>query len=107
MSVPPELMAALQQAQGGNADAGFQAPDASQTAPPGQGGPPPGQTAENLLRHAIEFCQAAIQAEPDDQDSQELAQIIKQLYAIFSTRAKEGDQAMGGKVVPRQLRRGA
>jgi hypothetical protein len=113
MSVPAGLMEALR-AQGG----GGYAPDAGYAGlPPGQqgyAGTPPdaapadsGGSSDDLLRKGIEYIQAALQAEPDDQDSAALAQIVKELYAIFSDRNKEQDGALAGKFSPRILRRGA
>ena len=111
MSVPAGLMEALQQAQGGNADAGFAGlpPDQQGYAgsPPDQQAPDSGGSADDLLRKGIEYIQAALQAEPDDQDSQALAAIVKELYAIFSDRNKEQDGALAGKFSPRMMRRGA
>jgi hypothetical protein len=100
MSVPPELMALL---QGGNADAGYPAPDVGYAPPETQD---QGSSAEELLSQGIEILQAALQAEPDPQDSQAIAEIVKQLYAILGTRQKESDEALQGKMNPRMLRRG-
>ncbi len=48
------------------------------------------------LRAAIEHAQAALVAEPDDVDSQQLAAVVKGLYQILANRQKQTDQAMGG-----------
>lgn len=55
-----------------------------------------GGGSDPRLRDAIELLQQVLTSEPDDQDSQALAQIVKELYAILATRQKEQTQAMGG-----------
>lgn len=63
----------------------------------GEPGPGPQQMpALEHLRIAIEHAQAALQAEPDDADSQALAKIVQGLYAILANRQKEHQQLLGG-----------
>ena len=73
------------------------APPGGMEAMMGQG-PPQGPSEDPLehLRQAIEHAQAALQAEPDDADSQALAKVIQGLYAILANRQKEQQQLMGG-----------
>lgn len=66
--------------------------------PPGMAGPPQGgqppDTVE-LLRAALSYAQAALEAEPDDVDSQQLARVIQGLYQILASRQKEQEAALG------------
>lgn len=110
MSVPAGLMEAL---QGGSPDAGYGPPPDAYNAPVDAGYAPqdaaptqdPGMSAEELLQQGIEILQAALQKESDPQDSQALAEIVKQLYAIIADRQKAQDSALQGKMDPRMLRR--
>ena len=88
--MPPELLAMLS----GGMQEGMP--------PPGMGpqGPPPPEQEEDVdplehLRLAIEHAQAALVAEPDDADSQQLSKVISGLYQILAQRQKEQDQLMG------------
>jgi hypothetical protein len=81
--VPPELMQML----GG--------------APPEEEAAPELSPADHL-RAAIEHAQAALVDEPDDADSQQLAAVVKSLYAILSGRQDAEDRASGGD--PKQMR---
>lgn len=67
-----------------------------------QGGGSDGASALEHLRIALEHSQAALVNEPDDADSQELADIVRKLYAILANRQKEADTSMGGN--PQVLR---
>ena len=99
---PPGLYEALQGAQGGIPPQGMGQMQAVGQMPPGgmesQGDPGQGQgsAAVEHLRQAIEHAQAALQAEPDDADSQMLAKVIQGLYGILSNRQKEQEQLLGG-----------
>jgi hypothetical protein len=92
--LPPELLAAL---QGGG-------PGVDQGPPsPAHGD---GIDSTEHLRLAIEHAQAALVAEPDDQDSQTLSKAVSMLYGILSNRQKQQDQAMGGNpAISQTLRR--
>ena len=54
------------------------------------------QAAIEHLKQAIQHAQAALVSEPNDADSQSLADIVKQLYAIIAGRQKEDEKALGG-----------
>jgi hypothetical protein len=82
--VPPELMQML---GGGAAPEEEAAPELSPA---------------DHLRAAIEHAQAALVDEPDDADSQQLAAVVKSLYAILSGRQDAEDRASGGD--PKQMR---
>lgn len=58
------------------------------------------QAAIEHLKEAIKQAQAALVSEPNDADSQALADIVKQLYAIIAKRQKETQAAMGGPAMP-------
>jgi len=58
------------------------------------------------LRIAIEHAQMALQAEPDDIDSQQLARVIQGLYQILASRQKESESAMGMTPAMKLLARG-
>jgi hypothetical protein len=87
--------------------------------PPGPVGPPPpvgppqggpgagGSAVIDHLRQAIDHAQAALNAEPDDVDSQNLAKIVQGLYAILAGRQKEQESAMGMTPALKLLSRGA
>lgn len=64
------------------------------------------QSPADLLRQGIQKIEQALQAEPDDADSQRLAQAIQTLYAVLAARQKEEDDMLQGKLSPRALRRG-
>ena len=64
--------------------------------PTGPQGATDPRAAIEHLKQAIEHAQAALVSEPNDQDSQALAQIVKELYAIIAGRQKEDQKAMGG-----------
>ncbi|MFA5053003.1 MAG: hypothetical protein WC565_03025 [Parcubacteria group bacterium] len=81
---------------------GYAAPAPEPAAPPQS----QGMSAEDHLKVGIEHLQAALQMEPDDQDSQALAGTVQRLYAILAGRQKEQDGAMAGKLSPRMMRRG-
>ncbi len=85
---PPELMAML--GGGGGAPSG---PPPEQDLGPE---PAPQASAVDHLRQAIEHAQAALQLEPDDADSQNLAKVVQGLYAILAGRQKEHESLMGG-----------
>lgn len=86
----PEIQQMMSQAQGAPAQGGDQQDNAS---------------AADHLRAAIEHAQAALQMEPDDQDSQALASAIQALYRIVAARQKEQMDLMSGKATPRALSR--
>ena len=100
--MPPELLAMLS----GGMQEGMPPPSMGP-----QGPPPPPEEEEDVdplehLRLAIEHAQAALVAEPDDADSQQLSKVISGLYQILAQRQKEQDQLMGGGNL-RALRRTA
>lgn len=64
------------------------------------------QSPADLLREGIRKIEQALQAEPDDADSQRLATAIQTLYAVLAARQKEEDDMLQGKLSPRALRRG-
>lgn len=74
-------------------------------APQGPGGGGGGAVLDHL-RQAIEHAQAALQAEPDDVDSQQLAKIVQGLYAVLAGRQKEQESAMGMTPALKLLSRG-
>jgi hypothetical protein len=80
--IPPELLAALQGASPG--------------AGPGPDQGPPVPNPDVHLRNAIREAQAALVGEPDDADSAQLAQIVKDLYGLLAKRQNSHVQAMGG-----------
>ncbi len=85
--LPPELAGALLASGGGFGE------------PVGPPDVPPAGTGMNPVEHlraSIEHAQAALVAEPDDKDSQKLAQVIQGLYSILADRQKNSDQALGG-----------
>ena len=46
-----------------------------------------------------------LKREPDPEDSAKLAKLVADLYGLAAGRVKEADDALGGKVSPRFLRR--
>lgn len=67
---------------------------------------PPELSPLDHLRQAIEHAQAALVAEPDDADSQNLAKVVQGLYSILATRQKEEQNALGNPSLQRVLARG-
>jgi len=90
------MMAAM---LGGQAGPGGQAEPAQDT------GMDPGMDTGKSLRVALMHIQSALQDEPDDEDSQKLAKVAADLYALLVGRQKEADDALQGRTTPRFLRR--
>lgn len=116
MSVPPELMAALQGASGGAGAPAAPAPDAGANLPPGVmdsinqdagslgGGAPgqPDQSSQNGGRSSVDSLRDAISAldeyrslEADDIDLAEAAKIYAQLQKLLAKDQQEREAAMG------------
>jgi len=110
MSVPPELMAVLQQAQGGNADAGFPAPEAGFSGmPPEQQGfaPPeaPAETPEDILNQMIELAKKHLTVENDPGQLAKMTKVLDSLMQKLAQEQKEMNDALGGKMSPRLMAR--
>lgn len=129
MSVPPDILAAL---QGGGAPPAGPGPDMGMGGPAGQippdimaalgggdsmGGPeesaeaPPSITdgthggGEDALVMALDALQDAIDAEADQEDIQIMLQCQAKLQQILAKNQSESDSMMGGKLSPRGLRK--
>lgn len=110
MSVPPELMAALQQAQGGSPDAGYAGlppeqqgfaglpPDAG----PGQsqGGSP---TPEEILNQMVSLCKDYLNAEKDPGQLAKMTAVLDEIMQNLAKEQQEMHAALGGKVSPRLM----
>lgn len=57
------------------------------------------------FKDAISLLEDILKGEPDEQDSQKLAQLISGLYSLVGDRQKEQDQMIAGKLSPRAVRR--
>ena len=93
--LPPDLMAML---GGGGAPAEAGRPSVAEGAPGG---------GEQALTEAIDLIQVAIDAEADQEDIQVMLKCQQQLQQILAKNQSEGDQALGGKLSPRTMRKAA
>jgi len=111
MSVPPDMMAALQGAagpQGGDPSMMGGAPAPAPEAPAEDGGSLYGQGGgDNVeaLRAALDALQQYAQEEDDDQNIQVVLKCLTALQAILADEQKMMDGALGGKVDARGMRR--
>lgn len=111
MSVPPDMMAALQGAagpQGGDPSMGGAPAPAPEAAPAEDGGSLYGQGGgDNVeaLRAALDALQMYAQEEDDDQNIQVVLKCLTALQAILADEQKMMDGALGGKADPRAMRR--
>ena len=106
--LPPELMAALQQAQGGNADAGFPAPDAyGAPTDAGYAQPEePAETPEDILNQMIELAKKHLTVENDPGQLAKMTKVLDSLMQNLAQEQKEMHDALGGKLSPRMMSRG-
>lgn len=125
MSVPPELMAALQ--GGGGAPGGGGLPPELMAALGGGGDPNAGAPAgpdpnapqsmtgdqgtpggsDPFIRDAIDSLQQAAQAEADEQDIKTIMTCIANLQGVLANNQKDADAMMGGKASPAGMRKAA
>ena len=101
--LPPELMAALQGAQSGNADAGFQASDVG---PPPDAGPDQSQwspTPEDILNQMVDLCKAYLNAEKDPGQLAKMTAVLDEIMQNLAKEQQEMHAALGGKVSPRLM----
>lgn len=94
--LPPEMMAAISQAdQGGAPPAG-----------PADAAPTPQDNLQSL-RDAIDAAQAYVDGEDDDIHKQTALTCIAKLQSILADEQKGADNLLQGKADPRALRRAA
>lgn len=112
MSVPPDMMAALQGAagpQGGDPSmGGAPAPEPQDPSMADDGGSLYGQGGgDNVeaLRAALDALKQYAEEEDDDQNIQVVLKCLTALQAILADEQKMMDGALGGKVDPRGMRR--
>ncbi len=103
MSVPPELMAALQQAQGGPPPDAYGAPADATYAPPEQQAPE--QTPEDILNQMIELAKQHLTVETDPGQLAKMTKVLDSLMQNLAQEQKEMHDALGGKVSPRLMAR--
>lgn len=80
------------------------APDGSALPYPDSGGGVPGIDDPEFLE-VVALLEQIVQREKDPEDSAKLSKLIADLYGLAAGRVKEQDDAMGGKMSPRFLRR--
>jgi len=103
--LPPELMAVLEQAQGGNADAGFPSPDMGYAPPPEPAPEPPAQTPEDILNQMIELAKTHLAVETDPGQLAKMTKVLDSLMQNLAQEQKEMHDALGGKMTPRLMAR--
>lgn len=127
MSVPPDVMQALQGGGGGMPPQGgggglppeiMQAMMGGGGAPPqggeeggeqpsmsGDGGSPGG--SDSFIRDAIDLLAQAAQAEADEQDILTIQECMTNLQKVLANNQKDADSMMGGKASPAGMRKAA
>lgn len=75
-------------------------------------GPPPEPAAEepagdtmSVIRQMIDMAKQYLDVEDDDQEKAQMAGILKTLQDFLAREQKEHDDAMGGKMSPRLIRK--
>lgn len=102
------IMDMLQQAGGpGGVSPGPPGPPAP---PEGAGSPPPGQASDggdpsDLIREMLDILDEYKQTEEDEADLLLINKIGVQLQQLLANNQKELDDAMGGKISPKLLRK--
>ena len=99
--LPPDLMAALAGAGGGPGPQGPPPPQGSAT---GDQGTPGG--SDPHIRNAIDELTQAVQAEADEQDIATIQTCIANLQKVLANNQSDADSMMQGKASPAAMRKG-
>lgn len=70
----------------------------------GAGGEPAGDT-KDVIKQMIDLAKGYMDVEDDDQEKAQMAAVLKTLQDFLAREQKEQDDAMGGKLSPRLMRK--